>query len=387
MNARARCGILSLVSGAVLLCACAREHREGLSPNVQPNRAGEAAGGKAGEGAAAEGGKAGAPTKPRDEPKPGKSGVPGTKAVASIEPVGDAAQDPMNALRGTATFNVTERGVDLTILLRLCPASGMLQLFIQEGGDCSAETLSGPHWDSPRGEGIPTVTCLGVSGQGRAALTRTLEDKKPWSIGGSAESDVLMHAVGVYDAASGTPLACGVVMRDASAPAPTVQDPAAASDVPLPARAQIAGLCTGLVRNNEQDCPDPKSLTACAQEHCQLDTCVATCADYVACTSKAEDPCSVAFTCEIDEACATCQGNVQSCVFNFCTDEIACAAPPTPDGPCSQLAACCALQGDMAQSCLDTVRLLEKLSGDPSCFGAMRDWDFFSHLPVPCMFE
>jgi hypothetical protein len=378
MNARHRCGILSLVSGAMLFCACAREHSEPLSPNVRAGAAGDAA---------AEGGKAGMTT--RNEPKPGQSGVPGTKAVASFEPVGDAAQDPANGVHGTATFNVTESGVDLSILLQRCPPSGMIQLFIQEAGDCSPRTLSGAHWDSPRGEGIPTLTCLGVSGQGRGAVTRPREHAKPWSIGGPAESDVLMHAVVVYDAASGTPIACGVVMRDATAPEPTVQDPAATSDVPLLARAQIAGVCTSqsFVRANTQACPDPKALTACAQEHCQLDACVATCADYVACTSKADNPCSVAFTCPIDEACATCQGTVQMCVFNFCTDEIACAAPPSPDGPCSQLAACCALQGDMAQSCLETVRLVEKLSGDPSCFGLMRDWDFFSHLPVPCMFE
>jgi len=58
-----------------------------------------------------------------------------------------------------------------------------------------------------------------------------------------------------------------------------------------------------------------------------------------------------------------------------------------PDGPCRQLEACCALQGDGAASCLDTVRLVEKLSGDSSCAGVMRDWDTFAHLRVPCRFE
>jgi hypothetical protein len=387
MNARHRCGILSLVSGAVLLCACAREHSEALSPHVRT--AGEGAGGQAGEGAAAAGGKAGAAATPRNPPKPGKSGVPGAKAVAALEAVGDAAQDSANAIRGTATFTVTESGVDLAILLQRCPKSGTLQLFIQDGGDCSDETLSGPHWDSPRGEGIPIVTCLGVSAQGRVALTRTPDAETSWSIGDSTKSDVLMHAVVVYDAASGTPLACGVVMNDMSARLPTAQDSEATRDVPLLARAQIAGLCTGqsIVRNNTQDCPDPTALNACAQEHCQLDACVATCADYLACTSKAEDPCSVAFTCAIDEPCATCHGAVQMCAFSFCADQLTCAAPTTPDGPCSQLEACCGLQGDMAPSCLETVQLVEKISGDPSCFGLMRDWDFFSHLPVPCMFE
>jgi hypothetical protein len=46
------------------------------------------------------------------------------------------------------------------------------------------------------------------------------------------------------------------------------------------------------------------------------------------------------------------------------------------------------MQGDAeAQACLDTVHMLEKLSGDPSCYGAMRDWDTTAHLKVPCMFR
>ena len=36
---------------------------------------------------------------------------------------------------------------------------------------------------------------------------------------------------------------------------------------------------------------------------------------------------------------------------------------------------------------LETVRLLESLSGDVSCNGAMYDWDTTAHLSVPCNFE
>jgi hypothetical protein len=71
----------------------------------------------------------------------------------------------------------------------------------------------------------------------------------------------------------------------------------------------------------------------------------------------------------------------------FCADTIACAAPITAGGPCSQLEACCAMQGDAAAMCLDTVHTIEKLSGDPSCYGAMMDWDINAHLAVPCKFR
>jgi hypothetical protein len=369
-----RLRILCLVAGAVLF-ACAKDHT-GSMPVTEPVA-----------GAAAEGGQAGAPAKPPVQPKPGKAGVPGTKAVGKFQPVGEAAKDPDAALRGAATFTVTEKGVDLAILVRQCARSGGFDVFIQEGGDCSDATLSGPHWD--RGEGIPKVSCLGVSGQGRGSFSRSSADDKRWSIGGSDAADILGHAIVAYDVSSGAPIACGVIGQDESAPAPTVPDPDILSSVPMLGRAQIAGLCFGdsIVRDNEQQCPDPKLLTACAEEHCQLDSCVAMCGDYLACTTKEEDPCSVAFTCDIDGPCAECQAAVQQCVFNFCTDQITCAAPVAPDGPCTKLEACCGLQGDMAGSCLETVRLVEKLSGDPSCYGLMHDWDFFSHLPVPCTFE
>jgi hypothetical protein len=377
--------LLSLGSSALLLFACARDHGQSGSTDASPEHTGDGSGGKAGESSGAAAGKAGAANPAKQE----KAGGPGTKAVAALESVGDAATDAGPSLRGTATFNVTQSGVDLSIMARNCAASVRLQFFIQAGGDCSDETISGPRWQDGRGDGIPDVACLGVSGQGRAALTRSSDEARPWTIGGSSDTNVLGHAFVAYDAESGAAVACGVIMLEQGATDAPASDPGASRNVPLLGRAQIAGACLGqmIVRDNEQACPDPKALSACAEEHCQLDACVATCADYLACTTQAEDPCSVAFTCEIDSACSKCQGSVQTCSFNFCADQLTCAAPVTPDGPCSQLEACCGLQGDKTESCLELVRQLEQISGDPSCFGVMRDWDFVAHLPVPCMFE
>jgi hypothetical protein len=74
-------------------------------------------------------------------------------------------------------------------------------------------------------------------------------------------------------------------------------------------------------------------------------------------------------------------------LFGFCSDIIHCAPPITPNGPCSKVEACCQSQGDFAARCLALARQLESLGGDPSCVGAMSDWDFNSHLPVPCSWE
>jgi hypothetical protein len=371
------CRVLSLGVAALVVSACAKEHGE--KPDVKA-RAGE---GAAGGPSAAEGGRAGTNARPSVPPKSGKSGVLGTKAVAALEAVEGAPKE----VRGKASFVVTQAGVDLSLLMRGCDPTDEAELFVLEGSDCSAATLAGPRWDGPRGEGIPRISCLGVNGQGRLAFTRRNDEDAPWSIGTSEASDILMHALVYVDAQAGTPIACGVIKLDETEPPTAIPDDV--KDVPLAGRAQIAGSCfAGLVaRTNDQACPDPKELTECAAAHCQLDACVAKCSRYLACTTKAEDPCSVAFTCEIDNPCAECQSQIQGCMFSFCPEVVTCAAPATPDGACSKLVACCNLQGDRAEDCIETVRVLEKFSGDPSCMGAMHDFDFFSHLPVPCTFE
>lgn len=369
--------ICRFATAVAVLSACAREHAGSESqPKPRTEQAGATA---AAAGAAAVSGKAGSASSD-------SKSVPGTRAVANLERLGDVADD--GTLYGVAKFNVTTSGVDLSLNTFNCGMGKAIQLYVQEGRDCSPETIAGERWDGARGAGVPVVTCLTINNIGRLAYSRPNEDKKPWSIGGSPASDLLGHALVAYDANSGTPLACGVVMR---ADEPVVSPPTktSPSKTPLAQRAVIAGMCVAniIVRDNLQKCPDPKALTACADEHCNLEACVQKCANYLACTAQAEDPCSVAATCEVDDACGTCNSEVVQCGFMFCADVIACAAPPTPGGPCSQLEACCAQQGDEAMSCLSTVQLLAKLSGDASCLGAIHDWDFFSHLPVPCTFQ
>jgi hypothetical protein len=361
-----------IVSSLFVLMSCAREHGDEVAPGGagKPAAVGGRSAGSAGNGS-----------------PDGDDGRTGAKAVAVLKPTIAAASLGADPLTGTAMFSQTVSGVDLTIHIVGCDLGKMYPVFIQEGADCADATLLGAHWDSPRGEGVAPITCTGTSGGGRAFYTRSKRDQKPWTIGRPDVSNLLGHVLVLYDPKSLQPIACGEISRTADV-APVAQPTGGVGPGPE-IRAQIAGLCLtrSIVRDNVQACPNPIELDKCASEHCELDACVQQCTDYIACLAKDSAPCSVAFTCPIDDACAQCQSRVSSCVFGFCADQIACAAPVTPDGPCSQLEACCAMQGDDAASCLDTVHLLEKLSGDPSCIGVMQDWDANSHLAVPCKFH
>jgi hypothetical protein len=311
----------------------------------------------------------------------------GGSASAKLEPTDAAAQSDSKPISGLGTFTQTAAGVDLTINVMGCVLGKNYPVYIQAGTDCSSDTLLGPHWDSPRGEGITMISCTGTTGLGRAFYSRTSPDKKPWTVGNPSSSDVLGHALVVYDPTTLQPAACGQIVRGE----PVALDAGAARDdtTPVALRAQVAGLCLAkmIVRDNAQECPNPAELAKCASEHCALDACLAKCTDYLACLGRDADPCAAGFTCEIDDDCSNCQQDVTTCTFGYCADAVACASPITPGGPCSQLEACCAMQGDLAASCLDTVHALEKFSGDPSCAGAMQDWDTTAHLAVPCKFK
>jgi hypothetical protein len=364
---------LSLVLGVAVLGACAREH------------------GGAHRAAAGDG----APSAGHATPSAGHgaadAGAPhlGGSAIALLEPTDAAAMSDNPPVSGKGTFTDTGMGVDLVIDTRGCELAKAYPVYIQQGTDCSDATLLGAHWDSPRGEGIGAIGCTGTTGVGRTYYSRPNSDKKPWTVGNPSTSDVLDHVLVVYDPTTLQPIACGQIVRadDVALGQPSSAD----AGVPTKIRAQLAGLCLGkmIVRDNAQECPNPDEVVKCASTHCELDACLATCSDYVAClkSDTTGDPCSAAFTCSVDEACSTCQSQVTNCLLGFCPDLVACAAPITPDGPCSQLEACCAMQGDSAATCLETVHVIEKFSGDPSCAGAMLDWDTTAHLPVPCKFK
>jgi hypothetical protein len=361
------CTSIRVACSALLLFACARKHGDAVAGDSTP---------KAGNGAAT------------SRPSVSKDSDPsrvGAKATAKLEPVAAASDGDSTPVSGTASFSETSAGVDLTIGMRGCAIGKTYPLFIQAGGDCSSASLLGARWDSPRGENINEIMCTGTTGMGRTFYTRPKQDAKPWTIGNPAASNILGHVLVAYDSATLQPIACGPIVR--AEDAPPVTAPAKGQGPSSELKAQLAGLCLGrqIVRDNAQTCPDPEALARCAGAHCELDACVPICADYLACLEQESDPCQSA--CLPDNPCSDCQNKVWQCTLGFCLSEIACASPVTPDGPCAQLEACCAMQGDGAASCLETVHLLEKLSGDPSCFGAMHDWDTTSHLSVPCKFQ
>jgi hypothetical protein len=364
--------LLIVVSGSLAVVACAREHSGAAAKAGAAKSTGNAGSSAqmAGHGALDAG-----------------AARLGGFASAKLEPTDAAAQSDSKPIAGIGTFTETAAGVDLVINVMGCVLGKTYPVYIQAGTDCSTDTLLGPHWDSPRGEGIAMIACTGTTGLGRTFYTRANRDKKPWTVGNPSASDVLGHALVVYDPSTMQPAACGQIVRGE----PVALDAGAARDdtTAVALRAQIAGLCVAkmIVRDNTQECPNPAELAKCASDHCALDACLAKCTDYLACLGRAADPCAAAFTCEIDNDCSNCQLDVTMCTFGYCADTVACASPITPGGPCSQLEACCAMQGEGAASCLDTVHAIEKFSGDPSCAGAMQDWDTTAHLPVPCKFK
>jgi Cu/Zn superoxide dismutase len=120
-------------------------------------------------------------------------------ASAEIEPLED------NDVNGTVTFTAEGADVRVDIELNDC-ADGSYQVHIHEGADC---TNYGPHWDPPRGEGIPNVTCN--DGDGEGTYVRVGSDPKPWSIDlDSEDTDVEGHTFVVHDV-EGTVLACGEI--------------------------------------------------------------------------------------------------------------------------------------------------------------------------------
>jgi Cu/Zn superoxide dismutase len=123
-------------------------------------------------------------------------------ASADIAPIED------NEITGKVTFTTEEADVSLHIELNDCP-DGTYQVHIHEGAEC---TNFGPHWDPPRGEGIPNVTCNDDLGE--STYVRAGTDPKPWSVDlGSDETDVNGHTFVVHDV-SGTALACGEISVD-----------------------------------------------------------------------------------------------------------------------------------------------------------------------------
>lgn len=373
MHGRDKAMWMVLVAGVAVAGACAQKHADH----------GDTQGAPVDAVAGSDGGAAAQPL-PIDE----RAHV-GAMAAVTLTPVEGAGREPGNEVDGSGTFAETATGVDLMLKMRSCVGPNRYPLTILEGRDCSAASLRGSSWDGARGADFAEVSCTAmVSSIGRATYTRPKSDKLAWSVGKPDGTNVLGHALIVSDPVSHAPLACGVIGRapDAvKAPAPS----AGASSPEERVTAVLAGICLSktFVRDAVRECPNPAELNKCAREHCELAPCTQHCGDYLECLGESDDVCAAEAECELSQVCSDCRLAVATCVFSFCTQEIACAPPVAPDGPCSKLEACCAMQGDRASSCLETVHVLERLSGDASCVGAMHDWDTWAHLKVPCKFE
>jgi hypothetical protein len=353
----------TLVAGLLLLAAaCAKDHGSAGSPEER-------------DAASAE---------PGATPLPDAKAHVGAQAFVTLLPVDEQAS-PEQSFEGHGTFAQTSAGVDLQLDVGSCVAGSDYQLAILAGSDCSADTLRGSVWQQGGGDQIPRVGCFIVN-HARLSYTRESRHAKPWTIGTPTSSNLLGHAL-VLRGPDGAPLLCGVITQAPDAAPTPMLDPKTQPKPELTAVA--AGICVSrtFVRDSARGCPDPKELSACASEHCGLDACVQKCADFLQCLATVDDPCEDEYECKSSDECTDCRADVGQCTFRFCTEQIACAPPSAPDGPCAQLQACCAMQGEGAASCLEFVRLFEKLSGDASCIGAMHDWDFNVHLRVPCKFQ
>jgi hypothetical protein len=303
------------------------------------------------------------------------SPVPGLELQdgASANPKDLDASTRSFAVRGQATFTTTDEGIDLRVTLSDCRAGYAYRVFIHEGSDCRAISRETRPWE--RGAEIPHAFCGALGG--RSAHSRSVSASNEWTLDGTSPASLVGRALAVHAPGTLEPLACGIIELDPARSLPPYE-PKTQPSAEL--RAHAAGLCvhTRVVRaSSDVPCPNREKLTHCASVHCKLSECVDTCADYLSCIERAGVSCHE--ECIPDDGCEACTAQVFQCTLAFCEDEVSCAAPPTPAGPCSALQACCARQGPIAENCFDLARILTRVSGDPTCEGALHDWDFLTN--------
>jgi hypothetical protein len=314
------------------------------------------------------------------------------RARTIIDPDVTDARDPAAAtawwpVTGTANLGTTPEGVDLEVVIKKCRAPFSYPVRIYEGADCSAIGLGSQPWDGARGEVEEHALCFGSPGA-RMHHSRLNADPKPWTLGGPAASNLIGRSLAILDPETLEPLACGTIaVTDGAVPTELRSLTVRPRDDVI---AQLAGVCILVQTSSELPtvegaprCPDPAKITDCITTHC-VSHCMDICADHLACLSAESDACASA--CEPSMQCKTCLDGAAQCSLGFCRPVFSCAPPPTPNGPCTELRACCARQGSLTASCLEYAELLENLSGDPSCLGAIYDWDFNTNFVYrsPC---
>lgn len=324
----------------------------------------------------------------RDEPDAGKPYTEVRRAVAQLSPVAGAEIGEAGPVNGEARWRTTPTGVDLDVTFGGCSGLSAHPIEILAATDCSEESLRAPVWADGRGSGIPGALCTGThSGRGVLGYARASERQDAWTIGGPEASDLIGHSVVVRHARTGEPEACGVIVREQDETKIELPDSDAAPRSEV--RALLTGLCQfRLFPNTGPTCPDPASLVECADLHCDLGACLQTCQEYASCVDgTSEDVCTSAISCPQTPECARCQNDMVACMYSYCSEHVTCVPAITPDGPCSKLQGCCALQGNDADWCLMTFQSIAAFGGDANCIGSMHDWDVLAHLPVPCKFH
>lgn len=306
-------------------------------------------------------------------------------ATATLLPV-----DPndVTSVQGMALFRATDVGVDLELTMPACTSPSPDPLEILEADDCSPLSLQAPVWSEGHGTGIPAVSCVGAtSGFGLLRYQRRGGRPGSWTVGGPPGSDVIGRALVLRDGQSGQPRLCGVIERGEDVV--WTQLPAPGEPPSATARAALSGLCYAkqFTANAAEGCPDEQALARCSSTHCDVGGCLQACSEYASCLDAAEEPCASSFLCPQSEACAQCQSALLSCTLGYCGEDFTCVPPITPDGPCGEVLACCALQGEDADRCLSVFQTLLTISGDASCIGAINDRETVGHLRSPCRFE
>lgn len=292
------------------------------------------------------------------------------RATAMIEPAAASGADNQVQLWGNA--ELWEHGPNVTLRLEIhgCKTDGQFRARIQAGADCSERTLLGDAW--ALSADIEELACSRASDAIVAYYARRAADQTPWTIGGARDSDVVGHALVLFDATSDKPVACAVIERAPDA-APSETNDMNAPTVQI--RGAIAGVCVfdRLVPKVEPNCPDYPAAVECASAYCELDRCTDACASYVKCLAQARglDTCVAAYSCEASEQCSLCQSEVVRCEQDLCWDKLVCSPPATPDGPCSKLVQCCTMNDEDPDLC----RKLARLGGDADCQRLIDNWN------------
>jgi Cu/Zn superoxide dismutase len=152
----------------------------------------------------------------------GTSATAGTGATAGAgaAPAGSAVATIAGFMGGTVTGSATftkATGTDVKVAVAIanCTAGKSYPVHIHEGTSCADAMAQGDHWGPARGEGIPSVMCMGTAGT--STLTRpAIPANLAWTIGGDAMTNVVGHAFVVHDPDVATMpprIACGVITQ------------------------------------------------------------------------------------------------------------------------------------------------------------------------------